>query len=74
MHTHWPAHYTSPEALLNSQGKDFGQELTHSHAVGKHSAFPPHPEAEEKTALSYKSGLRSARPNQDKHKAECLQV
>jgi len=74
MSAHWPAHYTGPEALFNSQRKGFGLELTHSHAVGKHSAFPPHPEAEEKTALSYKSGLRSARPNQDKHKAECLQV
>lgn len=72
MSTHWPVHYTNPEALFNSQGKDFGQELTHSHAVGKHSAFPPHHEA--KTAFSYKSGLRSVRPNQDKHKAECLQV
>lgn len=71
---HWPAHYTSPEALFGSQGKDFGQELTLFHAVGRQRASPPHPEAEEKTVLSNKSGLRSARPNQDKLKAECLQV
>lgn len=40
-------HYPSPEALFNSQEKDFGQELAYSHVVGKHSAFPPRAEAED---------------------------
>lgn len=40
-------HYPSPEALFNSQEKDFGEELTHSHFVGKQSAFPPRAEAED---------------------------